>query len=369
VGLEPGAKVDRYEVVRELASGGMGTVYLARFAGKHGFEKKIALKTILPEFAKSPKFRDMFLDEARICARLSHPNVAKILDLGETSDQLFIAFEYVDGCSLGELCRRAEAEGRRVDVGILLRLCADACAGLHAVHELSDEESGRPLDVVHRDVTPENVLVDKDGFAKLIDFGIAKARDRLSPETKSGLVKGTPQYMAPEQATGATVDRRADVWAIGAVLFRALSGAPPFAHHEALANFIGGAGPKPRLPDDLDPDLRAIVDRAMARYAADRFANAEDLRDALERVLAKRENPVARAEIVRAVGGRSAKPAPADPALAATAPVGAVVRKAAEPKIETTSGRSVRKAVVIAALALIAALLALVAAFVVPLKN
>jgi serine/threonine-protein kinase len=370
VGLEPGTKVDRYEVIREIASGGMGAVYLARFAGKHGFEKKVALKTILPEYAERKPFRDMLLDEARICARLSHPNVAEILDVGETGDQLFIAFEYVDGCSLGELCRRAEADGGRIDVGILLRLCADACAGLHAVHELREPgDDGRLLDVVHRDVTPENILVDGDGFAKIIDFGIAKTRDRLAPDTRSGLVKGTPQYMAPEQATGANVDRRADVWAMGAVLFRALAGAPPFPHREALGDFICGLRPWPRLPDGADPDLATIVERAMARYAGDRFATAEDLREALERVLAKRSEPVTRAQIVRAVGARRLKSGPpgADPALAATAPVAPAARRSAD--VETSNGRNVRRAVLIAALALLAALLVLAAAFVVPLQK
>src|SRR5262249_48955585 len=182
--LGPGSKVDRYEIVREVAKGGMGTVYLARFAGKHGFEKHVALKTILPEYARDARFRDMFLDEARISARIAHPNVAQILDLGEAGGSLFIAFEWVSGGSLADLCRAAEAHRERLDTGVLLRLVADACAGLHAAHSLRAED-GRRLDVVHRDVTPENVLADTEGFGKVIDFGVAKARDRIAAATKS----------------------------------------------------------------------------------------------------------------------------------------------------------------------------------------
>jgi eukaryotic-like serine/threonine-protein kinase len=279
--LGPGSKLDRYEIVRAVAQGGMGAVWLGRFGGKHGFEKLVALKTILPELAADRRFHDMFLDEARISQRIVHVNVAQILDLGEHAGTTFIVFEWVEGSSLEAICRAAMARSEPLPLTVLLRIVADACAGLHAAHELTDD-AGEPLEVVHRDVTPDNVLVSDGGIAKIIDFGVAKARYRLAGDTRSGLVKGTPQYMAPEQASGNEVDRRADIWALGAVLYRALSGGPPFAARDDLAAFILNKEPLRELPESIPDDVRAIVGKAMQRHASDRYATADEMRTALE---------------------------------------------------------------------------------------
>ena len=264
----------------------MGSVWLARFAGKHGFEKQVAIKTILPEFAASAQFRTMFLDEARISSRLEHANVAQILDLGEHRSLIYIVFVWVDGSSLEQLCRAAAERGEAVRLGPLLRVMSDACAGLHAAHELVDE-AGESLRVVHRDVTPQNIVVSQKGFAKVIDFGVAKARDRLAGETRSGVVKGTPQYMSPEQARGdRVVDRRADVWSAGAVLYRALAGEPPFANRHELQSFILNKRELEPLRETIPKDVRDIVFRAMKRDPIERFATADEMRQAIERAIA-----------------------------------------------------------------------------------
>jgi serine/threonine-protein kinase len=280
----PGTRIDRYEIARCVASGGMGRVWLARFAGKHGFEKQVAIKTILPELAAAPHYRKMFLDEARLCARLAHANVAQILDVGEHEGTLYIVFEWVEGHSLEQLCGLAEARGETLAIGPLLRVMAEVCSGLHAAHELTDDH-GRPLGVVHRDVTPNNVIVSDKGYAKLIDFGVAKAKGRTAGETSSGVVKGTPQYMAPEQARGDPVDRRCDVWAAGAVLYRALAGAAPFADRAALEAFIRKRSEPAELPRHVPAAVRELVAQAMQRDPAERFAGADELRFAVERVL------------------------------------------------------------------------------------
>jgi serine/threonine-protein kinase len=285
--LGPGTKIDRYEIVRSVASGGMGHVWLGRLSGKHGFEKLVAIKTIRPDLVADARLRTMLLDEVRICSRIQHANVAQILDVGEhgTLPTLpYVVFEWVDGATLAELFLAAERGGGRAAVAPLLRVVAGICEGLHAAHELTDEQ-GRSLQVVHRDVSPGNIIVGRSGFAKLIDFGVARARDRIAGDTRSGIVKGTPQYMAPEQAQGVKVDRRADIWAIGGVLHRGLSGAPPFEDRFALEEYIcGRSGPAP-LPDSVPEAVRAIVERAMRRDPAERFASAADLGFALEQVL------------------------------------------------------------------------------------
>src|SRR5579884_1508717 len=210
--LRAGYRLDRYELLCPIASGGMATVWLARMRGKRGFEKLFAIKTIRTELVEDPRFQEMFLDEARISSGIQHPNVAQILDLGEQDDVLFIVMEWVDGDSVAKVRKLVAKRGGKVPTGVALRLLADACAGLHAAHEHRDA-GGEPLGIVHRDVSPQNVLVSTAGAVKVIDFGIAKAQNRKQGETRTGVVKGKVQYMAPEQVNkGRTVDRRADVW-------------------------------------------------------------------------------------------------------------------------------------------------------------
>ncbi|MDF2695735.1 MAG: serine/threonine protein kinase, partial [Labilithrix sp.] len=223
--LAPGDRLDRYELLGVLAQGGMGTVWLARLTGKHGFERLVALKTILATYGNDRQFCDMFLDEARIAAQVDHENVARILEIGEDRGVLYHAMELVDGESLRRLYRDIRAVGAPFPLAVALRIGADVCAGLHAVHELHGPD-GMPLEVVHRDVSPQNILVTVRGTIKLIDFGVAKARERRTEDTTAGTLKGKIEYMAPEQARGERIDRRADVYAVGAVLYELLSGGP-----------------------------------------------------------------------------------------------------------------------------------------------
>ncbi len=281
--LAPGYRLDRYELLCPIAQGGMAAVWVGRQHGKHGFEKLVAIKTILPEYASDLQFQKMFLDEAHIAAGIEHPNVAQILDLGEEHDVLYIAMEYVDGDAISKLHRAAERVNVRIPHGVLLRAMADACAGLHAAHELRDKE-GNLLSVVHRDVSPQNILVSHKGSAKVIDFGIAKARDRMGGETASGMLKGKIQYMAPEQALGKPVDRRADIWAMGAILYHLLSGRRPYDAENPLATLHLLTSRKPPMP--LSPAIPRpivrVVQRAMAFDPQNRFLHALEMQLAIE---------------------------------------------------------------------------------------
>jgi serine/threonine-protein kinase len=283
--LAPGDRLDRYELLCILAQGGMGTVWLSRLTGKHGFERLVALKTILPTYGGDRTFVDMFLDEARIAAQIDHENVVRTLEIGEDREILYHAMELVDGESVRKLYRDVRTAGAAFPLGVALRIAADTCAGLHAVHELQDA-TGSSLEVVHRDVSPQNILLTMRGTVKLIDFGVAKARERRTEETTAGTLKGKIEYMAPEQANGSKVDRRADVYAVGAVLYELLAGEPVRNTEDgrqllALHELMTGAPYEPLHPGVPLP-IRTIVDRALANDPEDRYRTAEDMRRALE---------------------------------------------------------------------------------------
>jgi hypothetical protein len=281
--LLPGYKLDRYELLCPVAEGGMAQVWCARLRGKHGFEKLVAIKTILPRFAADPQFQRMFLDEARIASGIRHANVAQILDLGDEQGVLYIAMEWVDGDALTKLAKALAQKGQRIPMSILLRIVADTCGGLHAAHELHGK-GGAPLNLVHRDVSPHNVLVDGGGVVKLIDFGILQARERGAEETGAGTLKGKIQYMAPEQATGSPVDRRADVWGIGVILYHYLSGHPPFdgpTQVATLQRLTQGQPPAP-LPPTVPAPVADIVMRALRHDREERQATAAEVQASLE---------------------------------------------------------------------------------------
>ena len=250
VALEPGTRLDRYELLCVLAHGGMANVWLARIQGKLGFQKLFAVKTILPNVADDVAFKTMFLDEARIASRIEHPNVVHMIDVGEAAKVALPRDGPRRGRAAAEAAPRAcEKLGTRIPLGVVLRILADACHGLHAAHELCDE-AGVPLHVVHRDMSPSNILISSQGVAKVIDFGVAKARDRSTGQTTVGTLKGKISYMPREQALGQDVDRRADTWALGAVLYYLLAGRPPYKEEHQLATLqlaMSGA-PIPPLP-------------------------------------------------------------------------------------------------------------------------
>lgn len=257
----------------------MGAVWLARLSGKHGFEQHFAIKVILEEDAIDEVARAGFLDEVRLTASIRHPNVVRVVDFGEVEGMLYVVMAWVDGESLR---RRATPP---LALGPALRIVCDACAGLHAAHELRDP-AGRSLNVVHRDVSPQNILVTDDGAAVLIDFGIAKARERRVGDTTAGRIKGKPRYLAPEQARGLAIDRRADVWALGAVLYELVTG-EPVHDGDTTVDVIRAALEYREAPPmvGVPRPLAAVLERALAVEPNDRYDTAEALERALLEVM------------------------------------------------------------------------------------
>jgi serine/threonine-protein kinase len=281
--LRAGYRLDRYELLCPIATGGMATVWLARLRGKRGFEKLFAIKTIRTELVDDPRFQEMFLDEARIASGIQHPNVAQILDLGEQQDVLFIVMEWVDGDSLAKVRKLVTKRGHRLPTGVVIRVVADAAAGIHAAHEMRDDK-GDPLEIVHRDVSLQNILVASTGSVKVIDFGIAKAHNRKQGETRTGVVKGKIQYMAPEQVQkGKTVDRRTDVWALGVCLHELLTGKLPYEGDddiEVIRKLMSDEAPP--LAEGLPEPIARVLERSIALEADTRFPTAAGMQRALE---------------------------------------------------------------------------------------
>lgn len=280
--VQVGTRVGRYELLHRVGGGGYGSVWAAQDCGFGRSRRPVAVKLLHPWLRGNRDVCLAVIDEARITRRIVHPNVVQILDVGEHDLGAYLVMELIDGSTLSDLHRRALKAGRRLPIGTVLGILADACAGLHAAHEARDER-GRPLFVVHRDVSPRNVLVTNAGSAKLIDFGNAKARGRLQGETVAGAVKGTLRYMAPEQATGGHVDRSTDVWGIGAVLHALIAGAGPYAGGTSaeLMQSLRTAGSNPPLDPSIPQALRAVLARALERDPRRRFQTAHALREAL----------------------------------------------------------------------------------------
>ena len=220
VGLAAGRILGRYELLLPIAKGGMAEVWAARLHGSRGFQRLVAIKTIASGVMDDARMEQMFLEEASLAARIHHPNVAMTLDLGEDDGDLYMVMEWVDGEPLTVIFRQAQ-ERKPLPLEIAVNLIGQACEGLHAAHELCDDH-GLPLGLVHRDVSPHNVLVTHSGTVKLVDFGIAKATNVLTSHSASGELKGKFAYMAPEQLRGEPIDRRADIFAIGVLLYLSL---------------------------------------------------------------------------------------------------------------------------------------------------
>ncbi|MEJ7729212.1 MAG: serine/threonine-protein kinase [Polyangiaceae bacterium] len=291
----PTRMIGRYALVGEIASGGMATVHYGRLVGVAGFTKPVAIKRLHPHFAKDPDFAAMFLDEARLAAQVRHPNVVSLLDVVVERGELFLVMELVRGEVLSRLVRPARADlsqvratgGMPVDVAVAITV--GMLEGLHAAHEARGED-GEPLGIVHRDVSPQNLLVGVDGIARVIDFGVAKAVGQ-SRVTREGQIKGKVAYMAPEQLRAKPLDRRADVYSAAVVLWEVLAGRRLFAEAESDAALVQLAlGSAPELPSAHRPDLPvgldAVVMRGLARDAGARFATAREMAKALERVVA-----------------------------------------------------------------------------------
>jgi serine/threonine-protein kinase len=280
----PGALVDRYEVLSEIAHGGMAAVYEVRRRGAGGFDRVLAMKVLLPHLAADEKFVAMFLDEARIASQIQHANVVQVFDLGEHEETPFLVMERLRGRSLRAVMQRGVPPLR-----IAVAIAAAAARGLHAAHEAADS-NGRPLRVVHRDVSPTNIHVGSDGHVKVVDFGIAAARGRMT-ETATGEVKGKLRYLAPEQITRSrAIDRRIDVWALGVTTWELFAGRPLFAAGDegsTMWNVLNQDVPDlASVNPELPPELCRVVAECLSREPSQRPATAREIADRLAAAVA-----------------------------------------------------------------------------------
>ena len=281
--MEFPTKFGKYTLLKHLATGGMADIFLARQRGMGGFEKDVVVKRLLPTHAENQELVSMFLDEARIAANLTHPNIAQIYDLGQHEDDYFIAMEYVRGVDLRRVCSQGIAEDSFLPLQHAVRVVVEVCDALAYAHEKSDAD-GAPMGIVHRDVTPTNVLITFEGGVKLVDFGIAKAENKASV-TKAGQIKGKFGYMSPEQALGGDVDARTDLFAVGINLYEVTVGRRLFRGNdvETLQAIERCDFPTPReVNEDYPEALERIVLKALAKAPEDRYENARDLQMALE---------------------------------------------------------------------------------------
>ena len=269
----------------ELASGGMATVHLGRLRGPVGFSRTVAIKKLHPQYAKDPEFVNMFLDEARLAGRIRHPNVVPTLDVVSRDGEIFLVMEYVQGESLSRLLRGAQSRGEQVPPRIAATILSGVLHGLHAAHEAKTER-GEPLGIVHRDVSPQNVMVGVDGVAHVLDFGVAKAAGRMST-TREGQIKGKLSYMAPEQLNGGAVTRQSDIYAAAVVLWETLTNRRLYEGDNEAAVLVkvieGRVVPPSKLVPGVSQELDFVVLRSLARDPANRFATAREMALALER--------------------------------------------------------------------------------------
>jgi serine/threonine protein kinase len=282
----PATLVGRYAVFEEIASGGMASVHYGRLMGPSGFSRTVAIKRLHPHLARDAEFSAMFLDEARVAARVRHPNVVPTLDIVSTDGELFLVMEYVQGESLSRLLRAARKNDAAVPPAVAAAIIVGVLHGLHAAHEAVNER-GQPLGIVHRDVSPQNVLVGLDGIPRLVDFGVAKAIGRVQT-TRDGQIKGKIAYMAPEQIRGATPTRLVDVYAAAIVFWEMLTGERLFGGDNDVTVLERALHHDPEPPskkaEGISPALDAVVLRGLAREPEKRFQTARDMLREIENV-------------------------------------------------------------------------------------
>ncbi len=288
-------RVGKYQLVRKLATGGMAEVFLARAEGPGGFSKKLVVKRILPHFLSDPHFANMFLSEARLAAELNHPNVVQIFDFGQADGQYYLAMEFIDGANLRVLNAAAIEQGHRIPFPIAARLASHAAEGLHFAHELKGED-GKPIGLVHRDISPDNILVSRNGAVKVVDFGIAKANAQPSM-TRSGVIKGKMAYMPPEQLGRKPIDRRIDVFALGVVLHELTTGTWPFdaSSEVSIIQAIMNEEPFVHVRErrsDIPHELDRIIAKCLEKNREYRYATCKELQVDLEKYISSTGHPV-----------------------------------------------------------------------------
>lgn len=300
---ESGLTFAHLELVRKIASGGMGEVWEARHLGPHQFRKRLAVKKILPHLVEDSDFVHMFLDEGRLVAQLEHPNICQIFRMGEAKNTYYMEMEFVDGVVLTELIDKASRRGMSLPLSHCCQIAIGICAGLDYAHTRTDE-AGRPLGIIHRDISPPNVMLSQEGYVKILDFGIAKARSRLQ-STLPGLLKGKMGYVSPEQVDGVEIDARSDVFSVGIVLWEMLTSRRLFYGHDELSvlKMIGsGQYTSPgRYCKDLPAEFEWIVMKALALQPSDRFQSCGDMQQELEDFLFRSGIPVSNRRLSRFV--------------------------------------------------------------------
>ncbi|MBI1945926.1 MAG: protein kinase [Deltaproteobacteria bacterium] len=329
-----GKHYGRFVLENRIAMGGMAEIFAAR-TRTEGFEKRVCIKRILPHFLESEEFVTMFRDEAKTAAKLQHANVVQVFDFGEEEGTLFLAMELVDGNDLRRVLETARKSGKKLDVGAALQIAIDMCKGLHHAHTLTD--GGRPLGIVHRDVSPHNVLISKAGEVKVTDFGIARAAERAT-HTTTGMVKGKIAYMAPEQAQGLAFDHRLDQFATGVVLWEMLTGLRLFAAENdaaTLKKVLACQVPATSsLRKEVPPAVDEVLARALKEAPEDRYPDMRQFEMALQRVLFSGAVDPATAD-VRSAFERIMTGAPVDPRKTAIIDSDSVKEAAAPPPSET----------------------------------
>ncbi len=314
--LRRGTRLGRYELLIPIAKGGMARVWAARLHGQRGFSKTVAIKTILPHLAEEPEFERMFLDEARIAAGVHHPNVCEIYELGEEGKTLYLAMEWINGESFVHILRsnpnappvigNSPAKVDPIHAHLAARIISDAAMGLHAAHNLTDDD-GQLLGVVHRDVSPHNILLSAEGSVKVADFGVAKALGQMTA-TAAGQIKGKMAYMAPEQVEGKAIDRRSDIWSLGVVLYEASTGKKPFAGEGDAAVMrailMGEYIPPSRLVRGYPIELEQIIVRCLSPNPTHRYSTAERMSIAIQEFLSRSGSVVTQSHIAALVQQR-----------------------------------------------------------------
>ncbi|HUJ58230.1 MAG TPA: serine/threonine-protein kinase [Kofleriaceae bacterium] len=292
---------DRYTITERLDHGGMAEVFRGVAESMEGFKKAVAIKRVLPNLTKNQKFVSMFLDEARLSLFLQHANIVQVFDISKTPDNAyFLVMEYVDGCNLKALLERQKQKGRRIEVAHAIYMMTECCKALQYAHFLEHPETNEPLGIVHRDISPPNILLSKNGEVKLVDFGLAKANTQIE-STDQGVVKGKFSYLSPEAASGLEVDHRADVFAVGIILWELFTGRRLFygdSDYQTVEQVRQARVPSiAALNPEIEPELEAVVRKALARDPADRYQNAADLGDALAQYLFSRRMKVTARDI------------------------------------------------------------------------
>jgi eukaryotic-like serine/threonine-protein kinase len=286
---------DRYTITERLDQGGMAEVFRGVAESLQGFKKNVAIKRILPSLTKNEKFVAMFLDEAKLSLFLQHANIVQVFDIGVTDASYFLVMEFVDGCNLKALLERLKEKGRRIDIALAIYVMIECCKALNYAHHVDNPDNHEPLNIVHRDISPPNILLSKMGEVKLVDFGLAKASSQIE-STDPGVVKGKFSYLSPEAASGLDVDHRADIFAVGIILWEMFTGRRLFygdTDYQTVELVRQARIPSiAALNPEIEPELEGVVRKALARDREDRFANAADFADALSQFLFSRRMKV-----------------------------------------------------------------------------